>query len=84
MVCDARRAPAQLPALPLVHCRRPRRLGGGKGGESREAKPPKNAPAGSAPSMPSLAALLPPPSADRDRERDRCAARQRPLLICFA
>ena len=55
-------------------CRRPRRLGGGKGGESRQARPPKNAPAGSMPAMPTLAALPPPPSADRDRERDRHAA----------
>lgn len=59
--------------------RRPRRLGGGKGGDSRETKLPKDparrglitASAGT-PGPPALAALPPPPiSADRERDRDR-------------
>lgn len=55
--------------LACVH-RRPRRLGGGKGGESREPKAPKDPSKRGLPAaLPSIAALPPPPSADRDRDR---------------
>jgi hypothetical protein len=58
--------------------RRPRRLGGGKGGESREPKPPKDAArrglAAPAPAAPGAPLPPPPAPADRDRDRDRCPA----------
>ncbi len=66
--------------MEAVWCgRRPRRLGGGKGGESRETKLPKDAArkgASAAPTPAPVSAALPPPpvSVDRDRDRDRCGA----------
>lgn len=58
-------------------CRRPRRLGGGKGGESREPKPPKGGKGVPAvvlgPPPSSIAAppraVLPPPPASAERPR---------------
>ena len=63
---------------PWCQCRRPRRLGGGKGGESREPRPPKKAgkgvPAGlpgppASSAAPPPRAALPPPPAAAERPR---------------
>lgn len=64
-------------------CRRPRRFGGGKGGDSRVAKLSKAARAAAAllpPGAAPPAALLPPapaPPRDSDRDRDRERERER-------